>query len=213
MSVDDYEPSLAAALFLIAVDPATGRLVKRRRRRFRKALATCHGASWPGAATVARRAVVRELRAAGLIEPSRVPGRYPLVPGSGASKPFGRVRRGIDYGFDDERDVALFMFSAWTRVLAARLTRSERDSARKRLKRLITPPDPQHSDLPTIPPIAHAIGEVAYQQEAAIVREMIGDLLSGDTVTLDLPGGHVLGGDGGHGGGDSTGHGGGHHGG
>jgi hypothetical protein len=211
------ELSLAAELFLIAIDPATGRLVKRRRRRFRKALARSYGASWPGGATRARRAAIKELRAVGYIERSFVPAHYPVVSGSGAYRPLGRLRRCIiESGFQERQDLELFVLLAWTGVLARRLERSERSTARRRLKSLFTPVAAQHSALASIPPAAAALGAVAFREEMDQVGEMVNDLLSGDTITFDLSGGSLGGreggafgdaggGDGGGGGGDGGG--------
>lgn len=206
---------MVATLFLIAIDPKTGRLVKRRRLRFRKALATCYVASWRGAATAARRVAVRELRGAGLIERSLIPGRYPIVAGSAAYKPFGQLKRAIDNGLRDERDITLFVLLAWSGVLRQRLTRGERNSARQTLKRLLAAPDPNPGSVEPIPKFAAALGEVAFRQEVSMINELLTDVLSGDEATFDLPGGYVQGGDGGAGG-DSHhggGHGAGHHGG
>ena len=136
--------SLTTELFLIAIDPATGRLVKRRRRRFRKALAGSYGAFGPGAAARARRSALGELRAAGLVGRSLLPGHYPLIPGSGASTPFARLRRCIVYeGLRSPRDVELFVLLAWSGVLAHRLSRSERTRAQRRLRALFAPPPSQ----------------------------------------------------------------------
>ena len=196
--------SLATELFLIAIDPATGRLVKRRRRRFRKALAGSYGASGPGAASRARRSALGELRAAGLVERSLLPGHHPLIPGSGASTPFARLRRCIVYeGLRTPRDVELFVLLAWSGVLAHRLSRSERTRAQRRLRALFTPPPSQDSPFAPIPPIAAALGAVAYREEMDHAWEMVNDLLSGDPITFDGGGG------GGGGGGDGGGAGGG----
>ena len=199
--------SLTAELFLIAIDPANGRLVRRRRLRFRKALAASFGASGPGAATRARRAAVRELRAVGYIARSPVPGRHPLVPGSGAATPFGRLRRRIvTDGFESPRDVELFVLLVWTGVLARRLDRADGRRASQRLKGLLTPPAAKDSAFEPIPPIAAALGSVAFREEMDHVWEMVNDLLDGDSITFD-PGGSG-GGGGGGGGGDGGGGGG-----
>jgi hypothetical protein len=194
------ELSPAAELFVCAIDPKTGRLVKRRRRRFRKALASL-SRSWRP-----RRAAISELRAAGLIERSARPGRHPVVPGSGYHVPLARVRRGIETGtFERERDQALFALLAWTGVLAQRLSRSERRTAVKRLKALLALPPAQDSVFEPIPAIAHALGQVAYRQEMDIVHDIVSDVLSGDGVSVDLGGGFEGGaGDGGGGGGDGN---------
>jgi hypothetical protein len=196
--------SPAAELFVTAIDPKSGRLVRRRRRRFRKALAAFSTARGPGRAAAARRTAIRELRARGMIERSVRPGHHPVVPGSGYGTPFARIRRGIETGeFDDERDQALFGLLAWTGVLAQRLSRSERRTAAKRLKALLTAPAAQDSVFEPIPPIAHALGQVAYRQEIDIVHDIVSDVLSGDGVSVDLGGGYEGGGgDGGGGGGD-----------
>ena len=203
--------SLTAELLLIAIDPANGRLVRRRRLRFRKALATAHGASGPGAAGRARRAAIRELRAVGYIARSPVPWRHPLVRGSGAATPFGKLRRRIvTDGFESPRDVELFVLLVWTGVLARRLDRSEGRSASQRLKRLLTPPAAKDSAFEPIPPIAAALGSVAFREEMDHVWEMVNDLLSGDSITFDPGGsGGGWGGGGGGGAGDGGGDGGG----
>ena len=152
MSAHDDDLSLAAAIFLIAIDPQRGRLVKRRRRRFRKALAGAHGTG----ATRARRAAVREL---------------------------------------------------WCGVLQRRLTRSERKAVAKRLKTVLLDQETEGAREHGIDETAWALGRVAYGEQMDIVQEAIGDLLSGDTVTIDVGGGS--GGDGGGGGGDGGGGGGG----
>ena len=189
--------SLAAELFLIAIDPASGRLVKRRRRHFRKALATAYG----GPASRARRAAVRELRAVGFIERSGIPGRHIVVPGP-SSRPFARLRRCIVYdGFESPRDIQLFALLAWSGVLASRLARSERHRAQRRLRALLAMPAAHHNELGPIQPIAAAIGSVAFREEMDVVWEMVGDLVGGDPVTFDGGGGDGGGGGGGDGGG------------
>jgi hypothetical protein len=208
--------SLTSELFLIAIDPATGRLVKRRRRRFRKALAGSYGASGPGAASRARRSALGELRAAGLLERSLLPGQHPFIPGSGASAPFARLRRCIVYeGLRSPRDVELFVLLVWSGVLARRLSRSERTRAQRRLRALFAPPPSQDSSFAPIPPIAAALGSVAFREEMDHAWEMVNDLLSGDPITFDgggsgsggggevggVGGGESGGGDGGGGGG------------
>jgi hypothetical protein len=193
--------SPAAELVVCAIDPKSGRLVERRRRRFRKALRSLSTSRRP------QRAVIAELRAAGMIARSSVPGRHPVVPGSGYGRTFARIRRGIETGtFEEERDEALFALLAWTGVLAARLSRSERRTAVKRLKTLLTLPPAQDSVFEPIPPVAHALGQVAYRQEMDILHDIVSDVLSGDGVSVDLGGGYEGGGDAGGGGGGDGGH-------
>ncbi len=177
---DAPELSLKATVFLIAIDPASGRLVKRRRRRFRRVLAG------------SRRSVVRELRARGYIERSIVPGRYPIVVGSGASVPFGRLQQCVRSGrFETRRDRDVFVVLAWTGVLAQRLSRSERRTAGRRLKDALRAPEARYSELDHDSPLGRAVGEVAYREQVDVLQEAIGDLVAGDSVTIDLGGGDV----------------------
>ncbi len=200
---DAPELSLVAALLLIAIDPKTGRLVKRRRRRFRKALAGAHRGGAP------RRAAVRELRRRGMIARSPVPGHYPIVSGSGATVPFGRVRLGIEKGFVRQREIELCLLLAWAGVLQNRLTRSERRTMGKRLRLLLLDPEKAGAQHHEIPAVADALGRIAFDEQMDIVQEAVGDLLSGDAVTFDVGGGGGGGDGGGGGGGDGGGGGGG----
>lgn len=190
LSPAERDLSPAAELFVTAIDPATGRLVKRKRRRFRKALAASPTAAAPASAARARRAAIEELLSLGLIEKSRRPGRYPVVVGSTFSAPLSRVRRAIVRGnFDEPRDVRLFALLAWTGVLAQRLDRSERRSAARQIKKLLAPPPASHSELEPISPIAHALGQVAYREQIDFVQEVLGDFTSGNSISVDFGGG------------------------
>lgn len=80
------------------------------------------------------------------------------------------------------------MLLAWSGVLAQRLARSERRRAQGRLKALLSPPAAQDTDFGPIPPVAAAIGSVAYREQMDHVWEMVNDLLSGDPVTFDAGG-------------------------
>ena len=190
--------SPAAALFVIAIDPKTGRLVRRRRRRFRKALRRAGGS---------RRKAIRELRRHGMIGRSPVPGRYPIVPGSGAGRPFTRLQRGIEKGFETPADALVFALLAWCGVLRQRLTRSELWHARHRIKELNGLKKDPYVAMDVTSPEVEALGRIAWREEMDILQEAIGDLVTGgpSDVTFDLGGG----GDGGGGGGGDGGGGGG----
>ena len=190
--IDRPEPSVAARVFLCAIDPETGRLVKRRRRRFRKAFKRA-GSS--------RRQAIRELRRLGLIGRSAVPGHYPLRPGAGA--PFARLKRGIEKGFETPGDALVFALLAWSGVLRQRLTRSELWHARHRIKQLNGLPQDRYVAMGVTTPEVEALGRIAWNEEMDILQEAIGDLLTGGPgdVTFDLGGGGDGGGDGGGGGG------------
>jgi hypothetical protein len=188
------ELSAAAELFLIAIDPNTGRLVKRRRRRFRKALRASKPAT-PAGSLLPGRAAVRELKAHGFVESSFLPGHFPVVPGSGYGASLARLRRGMVSGsFGDVRDLRLFALLAWTGVLAQRLDRSDRKAAARRIRKLMTPPEAQYTELEAIPPIARALGQVAFREEVDILQDIVGDFLSGDSIGVDLGGGFDTGG-------------------
>jgi hypothetical protein len=191
------EPSPAATLFLIAIDPKTGRLVQRRRLRFRRALRRAGGS---------RRRAVRELRRLGLVARSPVPGRHPLVPGSKAGAPFARLRRGIETGFEHPQDATVFVLLAWSGVLRRRLTRSELWHARHRLRQLNGLREDRYVAMDEASPEIHALGQIAYHEQMDVLQEAVGDLLTGGDVTFDLGGGGDGGGGGGGdgGGGDGT---------
>lgn len=191
------DPSPVAVLFLIAVNPRSGRLVRRHRLRFRKALAKAHAASGPFAATRARRAAVVELRSAGLIEKSRLSRRYSLIAGSGATRPFGQLRHGIDAGFESSLDRDLFVLLAWSGVLATRLSRSERTSARRRLTRMMKAPSAALTSPTPVDAITSALGQVVYRQEVHEVQSFVHALLTADGFPFDLPSAYV-GNDAGH---------------
>ena len=180
------ELSPAAAIFLIAIDPKTGRLVKRRRQRFRKALRRAGGS---------KRKAVRELRRRGLIERSLVPGRYPHVPGAKAGVPFARVKQNIEKGFERPEDALIFALLAWSGVLKQRLTPSEIWVARWRsrdLSALAT--GDTYEPMRRATPEAVATAPIVWLQQMEIVQEAIGDLLSGGEVTFELGGGEAGGG-------------------
>ena len=187
--------SVAARVFLIAIDPKTGRVVRCHRRRFRKALRRAGGS---------RRKAIRELRRRGLIGRSPVPGHFPIVPGSGAGAPFARLKRSLEKGFERPEDALVFALLGWSGVLRQRLTRSELWTARHRSRELSGLRADPYVPMQEVSAEAEAIGRIIWHQGMDIIQEAIGDLLTGGPgeVTFDLGGGGEGGGGDGGGGSD-----------
>jgi hypothetical protein len=132
------EPRLSAGaeLLLVAIDPVDGGLLRRRRRRFRRALAAAdgHARGIPLAGWRARRRAHDELERAGLLDPAST-ARHPRLADRHARKAvLQRVRRCVtERTADEPRDRELLYMMAWSGLLTSWLSRDERRLALRRL--------------------------------------------------------------------------------
>ncbi len=144
--VTDPDLSLAAETLLLAIDPAHGGLLGRR-RRVRKALARAYRAdprperNRPGVRGRAAGRARRELWDAGLIERGRALRGLRLADSRPAARRFQRLRACLrDDDFPEARDCELAVLLAWSAVLPQRLSRDEWRVAVRRLRKLVAVP-------------------------------------------------------------------------
>ena len=144
------ELPLPAELLLFAIDPKRGGLLKRHRRRFRRAMAAAgaiergrKGRGWRVAARRTRRRALRELRAAGLVARRRGPRGPRLTDPTAPRQRFRPLREALlaSDGEVSERDATLLLLVGYSRLLGHHLTkRSERRVAYRKLRRYVPLP-------------------------------------------------------------------------
>ena len=191
LSAEDL--SLSAEFLLLAIDPAEGGLFPRHRRRFREALAHAYGADRgavrraPRGAGRVRRAAVRELERAGLVEPRRVFGHLRLADPPRVRRRFHQLVRCIrEDELTDPRDRVLLLLLAGSGVLAHRLSYQERRLAARQLRTLVrshkraSPIPPAHGAQPSITAGVSALGSVDLRMTRDLLEELFEGLVSGD---------------------------------
>jgi uncharacterized membrane protein YgcG len=143
--------SLGAELLLVATDPNRGGLLKRHRRRFRRALAAAGNLSprVPLAAWRVRRQAYGELEGAGLLAPDSTPRRPSLAEREARTAVLRRVRRCLrDQEEAGPRDRELLLLMGYAGLLAGWLSRDERRLAVRRLRLWQTSSGADFSTLP-----------------------------------------------------------------
>jgi hypothetical protein len=182
--------SVGAELLLVAVDPNRGGFVRRRRRRFRRALAAAYGLRRfaPFAAWRARRRAYAELARAGLLNSGSTPRSPRLEDRAARSAVMRRVRRCLQDVEGEPRDRELLLLMAWSGLLSGWLSQDERRLALRRL---------QHGQAPVSEGVA-ALGAVGLAASSDLFAEAgFGDFGGGDAGGLEP--GAASGGDGGGG--------------
>lgn len=138
------ELSLKAETLLLAIDPARGGLLTRRRklRRALSAAARAEGGKARATGWSAYHAAQAELLGEGLVTVSGLPRRLELVDRAPAGRRFAALKRGAASGdFGTARQQELFVLLAGCGVLARRMAGGERRIARRRLSSLVPPPN------------------------------------------------------------------------